>query len=428
MAAGRIRSTRRLRSWMVEQVSSGSFPGVVWDDDDKTMFRLPWKHAGKQDFRKDEDAAIFKAWAEFKGKSTVGCHDSAASWKTRLRCALNKSPEFTEIAERAQLDISEPYKVYRLVPISEQGVVVPEKKPRAKAKRTKRRKRRRSSSSSESESSDVEVKQIKTEECAAEVLRWNAVQTEEPAAVQRDVVDEFRLDFRIEESVGAPAGVQDSFSVVVHYLGREVLRRQIHSSDVRITYLPRSAAPPAPAVLKDRFPRVPLPEPPPSSPPPSSPERRALLTLLPFMESGVLLTATQVGVYGKRFCQGRVFWTGPHGATAGPHKMERNTKPAMLFSRDAFRQQLELYRLQGGAPPQCGFTLCFGEELHGTDDPAEKLITVQVGFLWAEQQLQSVQSLFDSISVLQALASESPLGEVTLNLVAVPTLDSEAVV
>lgn len=32
----------------------------MWDDDAKTMFRIPWKHAGKQDFRKDEDAAIFK--------------------------------------------------------------------------------------------------------------------------------------------------------------------------------------------------------------------------------------------------------------------------------------------------------------------------------------------------------------------------------
>lgn len=123
------------------------------------MFRIPWKHAGKQDFRKDEDAAIFKvttgclapppkkhpkntpkknahtqschspltappfppqAWAEFKGKLSGG-GDNPASWKTRLRCALNKSPEFTEVTERAQLDISEPYKVYRLVPLSEQG-------------------------------------------------------------------------------------------------------------------------------------------------------------------------------------------------------------------------------------------------------------------------------------------------------------------
>lgn len=45
---------------MFLQVNSGKYPGLVWDDDAKTMFRIPWKHAGKQDFRKDEDAAIFK--------------------------------------------------------------------------------------------------------------------------------------------------------------------------------------------------------------------------------------------------------------------------------------------------------------------------------------------------------------------------------
>lgn len=59
-----------------------------------------------------------QAWAEFKGKLK---DDSPASWKTRLRCALNKSNEFEEVMDRAQLDISEPYKVYRLVPDSEQG-------------------------------------------------------------------------------------------------------------------------------------------------------------------------------------------------------------------------------------------------------------------------------------------------------------------
>lgn len=62
-----------------------------------------------------------QAWAEFKGKLSDGVQDNPASWKTRLRCALNKSPEFTEVLERAQLDISDPYKVYRLVPLSEQG-------------------------------------------------------------------------------------------------------------------------------------------------------------------------------------------------------------------------------------------------------------------------------------------------------------------
>ena len=63
MASGRARSTRKLRNWVVEQVESGQFPGVCWDDAAKTMFRIPWKHAGKQDFREDQDAAFFKVTA-----------------------------------------------------------------------------------------------------------------------------------------------------------------------------------------------------------------------------------------------------------------------------------------------------------------------------------------------------------------------------
>lgn len=66
-----------------------------------------------------------QAWAEFKGKLTDAGRSDPASWKTRLRCALNKSPEFREVTERSQLDISEPYKVYLLVPISEQGSNIP---------------------------------------------------------------------------------------------------------------------------------------------------------------------------------------------------------------------------------------------------------------------------------------------------------------
>uniref|UniRef100_A0AAX7U5S0 IRF tryptophan pentad repeat domain-containing protein n=1 Tax=Astatotilapia calliptera TaxID=8154 RepID=A0AAX7U5S0_ASTCA len=398
MAAGRMRSTRRLRSWIVEQVSSGKYPGLVWDDEAKTMFRIPWKHAGKQDFRKDEDAAIFKAWAEFKGKLTDGGQDNPAAWKTRLRCALNKSPEFKEVMDRAQLDISEPYKVYRLVPISEQGVVVPEKKSREKASR--RSKRRRSDSDSDAASDD---KQIKREEATSQLV----------------AVDEIRLDVRIEESVTAPVGAQDSFSVAVYYLGQQVLKRQIQGTDVRIMYLPSSPIPPTPLVLKARFPRIPLPEPP--STLPAGPELQALFTLLPFMEKGVVLTSTPQGVYGKRFCQGRVFWTGPHTTMPDLHKMERNTEPVLLFNKEIFKQQLDYFRTNGGEPPQCGFTLCFGEELSDSEDPFQKLIIVQITLPWEEQQVQNAQSIFESITILQSLASQSPLGEITLNLVTVPS-------
>lgn len=102
-------------------------------------------------------------------------------------------------------------------------------------------------------------------------------------------------------------------------------------------YLPSSLVPPTPAALNGGFPRIPLPEPP--STLPAGPELQALFTLLPFMEKGVVLTSTAQGVYGKRFCQGRVFWTGPHTTSPGLHKMERNTEPVLLFSKDVFKQR-----------------------------------------------------------------------------------------
>lgn len=58
---------------------------------------------------------LIQAWAVYKGKYREG-KDKAdpTMWKTRLRCALNKSTDFQEVPERNQLDITEPYKVYRI--------------------------------------------------------------------------------------------------------------------------------------------------------------------------------------------------------------------------------------------------------------------------------------------------------------------------
>lgn len=69
---------------------------------------------------KSDFSSSSQAWAVFKGKFKEGDKAEPATWKTRLRCALNKSPDFEEVTERSQLDISEPYKVYRIVPEEEQ--------------------------------------------------------------------------------------------------------------------------------------------------------------------------------------------------------------------------------------------------------------------------------------------------------------------
>lgn len=50
----------KLRQWLIEQVDTGKYPGLVWENDEKSIFRIPWKHAGKQDYNRDEDAALFK--------------------------------------------------------------------------------------------------------------------------------------------------------------------------------------------------------------------------------------------------------------------------------------------------------------------------------------------------------------------------------
>lgn len=52
---------------------------------------------------------------------------------------------------------------------------------------------------------------------------------------------------------------------------------------------------------------------------------------------------------------------------------------------------------------------------------------LQITLPWAEEQVQTAQSFIESITILQSLASQSPLGEITLNLVSVDSLSSETI-
>ncbi|XP_026887741.2 interferon regulatory factor 9 isoform X1 [Electrophorus electricus] len=425
MASVKIRSTRRLRSWLVEQVSSGKYPGLVWDNPEKTMFRIPWKHAGKQDFRSEEDAAIFKAWAEFKGKLSEKGQSDPASWKTRLRCALNKSPEFSEVTERSQLDISEPYKVYRLVPLDEQGLAEVKKEDGDKAVRRNKKRRRSEAEGNE----EIQPKVIKDEVASVQQITMEVETStgKEATLHKREAAEatlilksnsknnEIQLNFLIENVPPSGDGkASHSFNITVYYIGQEVLRREVLGSDVRIAYIPLSPSPPT--SNGSSFPRISLPPPPTDA---GCSESLAIISkLLPYMEKGVVLTSNGMGIYAKRFCQGRVFWRGPH-CGAGPHKMERATEPTMLFNKEIFRQELEEFQ-NGGDPPQSEIMLCFGEELFDGDNLVDKHIIIKISLPWAKKLIEEVQSFRESLAILQSLANESPSGEVTLNLVELP--------
>ena len=49
-----------LKEWLIAQVDSERFDGLRWENEEKTMFRIPWKHAAKKDYRQQDDAALFK--------------------------------------------------------------------------------------------------------------------------------------------------------------------------------------------------------------------------------------------------------------------------------------------------------------------------------------------------------------------------------
>jgi len=107
----------RLRTWLVKMINSGTIPGLAWENQENTIFRMPWKHAGRQDYNLEEDSKIFMAWAKHSGRYRAGIDKpEPIVWKTRLRCALNKMPDIRELPDRSRLDVSEPYRVYQLLP------------------------------------------------------------------------------------------------------------------------------------------------------------------------------------------------------------------------------------------------------------------------------------------------------------------------
>ncbi|CBY19049.1 unnamed protein product [Oikopleura dioica] len=110
------RQPRKLRPWLEKMIDSGNYPGLYWVNPEKTVFRIPWKHAGKFSW-KEEDCLIFKAWAEHRGKYIEGVDKfDPATWKTRLRCALNKLPDVLERKDLSKLDGAEAFRVYELLP------------------------------------------------------------------------------------------------------------------------------------------------------------------------------------------------------------------------------------------------------------------------------------------------------------------------
>uniref|UniRef100_A0A8C7Y1V9 Interferon regulatory factor 4b n=1 Tax=Oryzias sinensis TaxID=183150 RepID=A0A8C7Y1V9_9TELE len=422
----------KLRQWLIEQVDCGKYPGLVWENDEKSIFRIPWKHAGKQDYNRDEDAALFKAWALFKGKFREGIDKpDPPTWKTRLRCALNKSNDFEELVERSQLDISDPYKVYRIIP---EGA----KKSQSSISNHKTLKLNINPSSSrgdkflrneehlfiyfagfpvgprqeDSPTSPVGYQMhpsyptmptqmtpyISSPECSwrdycpeqtsltelsfaqcpcpPRSLPWQTPSIENGYQLRASIYsygpDSQPSPFSLDASIRSAEALSDLRLHVSVYL-RETLVREATVTSPEGCHL--TPCPPEKHYLTAGGPEVvPLPVDSLSALgrtdecPPSPPS---------VLERGVLLWMSADGLYARRLCQSRVYWQGglsPYGDK--PNKLEREVTCKLLHTQD-FITEIQSFGFHGRPPARFQVLLSFGDECL---DPQRqrRTLTVQV--------------------------------------------------
>ncbi|KAK7889852.1 hypothetical protein WMY93_025412 [Mugilogobius chulae] len=392
----------KLRQWLIDQVDSGKYPGLVWENDEKSIFRIPWKHAGKQDYNRDEDAALFKAWALFKGKFREGIDKpDPPTWKTRLRCALNKSNDFEELVERSQLDISDPYKVYRIIPEgakkrprSEDSplspILYPVQSPYPSLQ---------TQMPSYMPSPDCGWRDYCQEQelsyaqcpCPPHSLQWTAAPPVDNGYQIRASIYSYGpsemqpLPFGLDPTIRPAEPLTDPrLHVSVFY--RDTLVREVTTTSVKGCRISPCSTeekhflPPGGPEL------VPLPdrclspqnseESPPS--PPSS------------LDQGVLLWMGSDGLYAQRLCQSRVYWQGvqsPYGDK--PNRLERDV-PCRLLHTQEYLTELQSLGLHGRPLPRFQVLLSFGDECL---DPRRQRgsLTVQVEPLFARQFLYYAQ-------------------------------------
>ncbi|XP_057685838.1 interferon regulatory factor 10 isoform X2 [Corythoichthys intestinalis] len=365
-----------LKEWLIAQVDSGAYEGLCWEDKEKTMFRIPWKHAAKKDYKETDDAALFKAWTLHKGKYRAGQEkDNPTVWKTRLRCALNKSTDFQVVHERCQLDISEPYKVYR---IRQDSAVAP------LVERTPRK--------------GHMIIQVKTSPKSPGFQDKQEPACEEEQKEEEEEEEEIKQPQLTEERSDSPHRSLLTFCSSVHisdfrmkvtllYCGQSVVNCTTKSPDGCFILQGRVSI--GSERIYGRCTTQQISFPPPNSLHMPSSMVEAINQLLCHLERGVLLWVAPDGVYIKRFCQGRVYWNGPLAPhTDSPNKLERE-KTFKLLDTSTFLKDLQSCIQEKGTPPSYKIDLCFGEEYPDPTTPkTKKLVMVQVVPVFAVDLLQ----------------------------------------
>ncbi|XP_077102731.1 interferon regulatory factor 2a [Siphateles boraxobius] len=119
----------RMRPWLEQQISSGEIQGLLWVDEEKRIFQIPWMHAARHGWDLEKDAPLFKNWAIHTGKYRPGIDKpDPKTWKANFRCAMNSLPDIEEVKDKSMKRGSNAFRMYRLLSSSEKAVKKVKKK------------------------------------------------------------------------------------------------------------------------------------------------------------------------------------------------------------------------------------------------------------------------------------------------------------
>ncbi|KAJ4936616.1 hypothetical protein JOQ06_001205 [Pogonophryne albipinna] len=362
----------KLRQWLIDQIDSRLYGGLVWENEEKSIFRIPWKHAGKQDYNRDEDAALFKAWALFKGKYKEGVDKpDPPTWKTRLRCALNKSNDFDELVQRSQLDITDPYKVYRIIPEA--------------AKRGMKMSMEETPSNANSLGYVPPYTSLQNQVSGYMVSQERRDWRDYSPPEQQPLPPPHHHGPHAELQYGSShypsafsrawpgSHTENGFQLSFHtYLSESQLPVYSFDQSNAITDFSLHVS------LYYRESMV-------------KESQRQGADMLPIvLEKGVLLWMTADGLYANRLCQGRVYWEGPMAPYMDkPNKLEKE-QPCKLFDTQQFLIELQDFVHNGRHVPRYQVVLCFGDE-YPDAQRQRKMITAQVEPVFAKKLVHYYQ-------------------------------------
>ncbi|XP_064635618.1 interferon regulatory factor 4-like isoform X1 [Lineus longissimus] len=110
------REKKRLRDWLEDLLNTGQVPGMRWTDMERGEFLMVWRNGNNRAWT-EEDGFIYREWAIHKGHykpnpDGTWPEPDYPTWKSRLRCALNRCSDFQEIKQDQKVE----WKMFRMVP------------------------------------------------------------------------------------------------------------------------------------------------------------------------------------------------------------------------------------------------------------------------------------------------------------------------